>query len=146
MVNRHPGYIRRFVPFACRDAALCQDSAYRQEQFQLINDLRLPIPVILTGTWTHNDIAFPIGLNFRDRAIDDRVSHDFRPAAFIECVLLSTGSRHYAHFLVSQECYTPPPLASRGERAVADYLPPYPTRSVFKRASRGPIQHEEFGS
>src|SRR5260221_12220748 len=118
MVNRHPGYIRRFVPFACRDAALCQDSAYRQEQFQLINDLRLPIPVILTGTWTHNDIAFPIGLNFRDRAVDDRLSHDLAPAPFIERMLLRPRSRRNTHFLVSQECYTPSLLASPGERAV----------------------------
>src|ERR1700730_1122715 len=101
MVNPNPGYIRRLIPLLRGHAALGQDSAYRQEQFQLINDLRLPIPVILTGTWTHNDIAFPIGLNFRDRAIDDRVSHDFRPAAFIECVLLGTGSRRYTHLFES---------------------------------------------
>jgi len=32
------------------------------------------------------------------------------------------------------------------ERAVADYLSPYPARSVFKPVSRGPIQNEKLRS
>src|SRR5215469_3528392 len=112
MVNRNPGYIRCFVPFLRGDAALGQNAALRQEQLQLINDLRLPVPVIFTRTRTHNGLAFPIGFNLRDRTVQ-RLGHDFRPATLIKSMLLGARSRDYTHLSASSMGrYTVPTLPS----------------------------------
>jgi hypothetical protein len=68
MVNRHPGYIRRFIPFLRRHAALGQNTTDRQNRSQLINDTAEICVEVLSPNNSAEDVELKKRLYFEEAA------------------------------------------------------------------------------